>query len=235
VKRAFLLTLALATLAAAPPQPRPPVYAWLAFGPKQTVRVLVCLEGKAVTLEPRAADKPVGPKKRFDRLGDCKNVTFPDPDGKTSYVIKSIDELGLVTRLGKALGVSVEVRGPLAYHQACIIQMAARPERARVAHFQAPLTIVPTEKMSADLFGALIWKRPTGLVASKGAKPLDLAVTIRNQNTQRGCYVVLCTTDETGRNCLFPKGARPVADVEFPAARPGGPPIRKRYVLDQFC
>ena len=27
----------------------------------------------------------------------------------------------------------------------------------------------------------------------------------------------------------------PVVDVEFPAKKPGGPPITKRYPLDQFC
>jgi hypothetical protein len=237
-RRAFLVTLALATAASAAAwsqQPTQPVYGWLAFGPKETVRVLVCLAGKAITLERRDGDNPVGPKTRFERLSDFKDVTFPDPDGKTSYVIKGIEELGLVPALGKALIVAVEVRGPLAYHQGCTIQLARRPERAPVAHFHAPLTVVPCEKMSHDVFGTLIWKRPADLVLPKGASPSDLYVEIRNRKVERGCYVVVGTTDESGKKCLFPKEVRPVAEVEFPAAKPGGPPIRERYVLDHFC
>jgi hypothetical protein len=236
-RRVFLLTLALAIApcTASAQQSTEPVYGWLAFGPKEAVRVLVCLDGKTITLEQRAGDKPVGRKRRFERLSDCKDVTFADPDGKTSYVIKAVEQLGLVPELGKALELGVEVRGPLAYHQGAVVQLARGPERAPVAHFHAPLTMSLNEKLSHNLFRTLVWKRPADVVLRKGPAPSELFVTIRNRKLHSGCYVVVGTTDESGKKCLFPKAVRPVAEIEFPPAKPGGPVIRKRYTLDHFC
>jgi hypothetical protein len=205
------------------------------LGDGRPVRALVCLDGKTITLEQRAGDKPVGRKRRFERLSDCKDVTFADPDDRTSYVIKAVEQLGLVPELGKALELGVEVRGPLAYHQGAVVQMARGPESAPVAHFHAPLTMSLNEKLSHNLFRTLVWKRPADIVLRKGPAPSELFVTIRNRKLHSGAHVVVGTTDESGKKCLFPRGVRPVAEVKFPPAKAGGPVIRKRYTLDHFC
>jgi hypothetical protein len=69
----------------------------------------------------------------------------------------------------------------------------------------------------------------------KGDKPPDLFVTVRNKVGERGSYVVVVTTDDTGKKCLFPEGVRPIVDVEFPPGEPGAKPVRRRYALAQFC
>ena len=94
-----LIVAGLGCCSAASPEP---YYCWLAFGPSGKVRVLVRLEGDAVVLQRRLGEQADGKEERFDTLKDCKDVAVKDPDGKTTYVIRSVFDLELVhgTRQG---------------------------------------------------------------------------------------------------------------------------------------
>jgi hypothetical protein len=81
----------------------------------------------------------------------------------------------------------------------------------------------------------LVWKPPADLHLVKGSEPSELHVSVRNKTPERGSYVVVVTTDETGKKCLFPDGVRPFVDVEFPPAEAGAMPVKRRYALDGFC
>jgi hypothetical protein len=70
-----------------------------------------------------------------------------------------------------------------------------------------------------------------GLMA--GDKPTDLRVLVGTMSAQHRCWVVVRSHDDKGY--AFPKGVYPEADVEFPPKTAGGPPVTRRYVLDQFC
>src|SRR6266849_760518 len=93
-----------------------PQYAWLVFGSEGRLRVQVCLEGDAVTLEQFVDGKPIGRKDHFKNT-DSVNLTIHDPDGKTSYVITRISD-----RMDKAGGptqlmVNADIKGLIEYRQ----------------------------------------------------------------------------------------------------------------------
>jgi len=229
MKRALLLCLALPLLALllagafflGRPQP---LYGWLAFGPEGRVRVLLRLEGGALYLD---GD---GRGQKFDRLEDCRGVVFVDPDGKTSYVLRAVEDMKLVPSLGKGVFVDVRVEGRLAYRQDCALLLAGSPARAPTAHFGGPLAMDLSRKMDVER-GRLVWKLPEDLLLRHG-KPAELyagIVTDDGHGARAGVWV-----QEDGRP-VFPKGVHPVVDVEYPPKEPGGPPVKRRYALDQFC
>jgi hypothetical protein len=213
---------------------REPYYCRLSFGPSGKVRVLIRLEANAIALQRRVGEHAVGKEQRFDTLKDCEGVTVEDLDGKTTYVIRSVEDLGLAHALGRGIEVVVDVNGPISYHEAGRVQMARQPEKAPLLCFHSPLVCGLVEKME-NAEGTLVWKPLSDLHLVKGDKPRDLYVTIRNKAPKRGSYVVVMTTDLTANKCLFPDGVRPKVDVEFPPATPGAKPVKRRYDLDRFC
>jgi hypothetical protein len=215
--------------------PAQPGYCWLTFGPEAKLRVLVCLEGKSITMERRVGDKVEGVQERFPGLKDCKDVTIKDPDGKTSYVIKAVEDLGLVDTLGKGLAIEVEIKGATTFWEGARARLADQPARAPQVRFNAPLSIGVAETMRGTVHRTLVWKPPSDLALVKGDRPTELTVTIRNKDPEADSYVTVCTTDDSGAKCLFPEALRPVLDVEFPSAKVGGQPVRKQYTLDKFC
>src|SRR5205823_9894676 len=112
-----------------------PQYAWLVFGPEGKLRVQVCLEAKALTLEQFVDGKSTRKKDRFENCSDCKNLTISDPDGKTSYVITSISDRKDNADGPTQLMANVDIKGPVAYRQYCDLEMKEDPEKARLAHF----------------------------------------------------------------------------------------------------
>src|SRR5262245_8007645 len=72
---------------AAPTAPR---YCWLHFGPEAKAKVLVRVEGKAVTLVHYSDGKPNGHEDRSKDASKWKEVTIRDPDGKTTYKITNV-------------------------------------------------------------------------------------------------------------------------------------------------
>jgi len=226
-KKWLLLLIALAALAGigalmhAAPKPQ---YGWLVFGPEGKLRVQVCLDAKALTLEQFVDGKSTGKKDRFADCSDCKDLTISDPYGKTPFVITSISD-----RVDKPDGpiqlmVNVDIKGSLEYCQYCDLEMKEDRQKSCLAHFHGPLTAGPR---------TIYWKVPPELALERGDKPTDLPAIVGTMNADKGCWVAV--RSEAGNESPFPKGVHPYVDVEFPAKETGAPSIKKRYPLDQFC
>jgi RNA polymerase sigma factor (sigma-70 family) len=234
-----------------------PHYCWLVFGPKGKVRALVRIDGEEVCIDRDGDGKFDGKGERFKSEKDCKDVVIADPDGKTSYVITGVHDLHVVPP-DKFLEVRVRIRGPLSYPQVGIIQMGGKPKGAPEAHFHGPLTVAPkagriinrasrlVENELVDL-GPLLpqplkemagigifaeTRLPKALRKTAEATDLYAVVTTPCENG----WVCVCSSDDRDRQqSPFPAGIHPFVDVEFPAMKPGDPPVKKRYPLDQFC
>jgi hypothetical protein len=120
--------------------------------------------------------------------------------------------------------INVDVKGTLEYQQYCDLEVRDNPAKAAVAHFHGPLTAGPK---------TISWKLPPELVLATGDKPTDLSAVVGTMSGEHGCWVVV--RSHVRDQSAFPKGVCPVVDVEFPPKAPGGPPVKKRYELDQFC
>lgn len=204
-------------------------YCWLVFGPQARVRLLVRIEGEAVTLEHYEGDTPGERKERFEHLSDCKDVVINDPDGKTSYILEDLRRTTEKTAEPPGLIIDVSITGPVAYREyGDVVRMSRQPKGAPIAHFHGPLTVqVQT----------INWKVPSGLALRRGSKPTDLRAFVGTFDADKGCWVVVRSEESVGGKTrpAFPSGVHPVVDVEFLSGRPGSPTIKRRYPLDQHC
>jgi hypothetical protein len=204
-------------------------YAWLVFGPTAKVRVLITVVGDTITLQQFAGEMPTGPKEQFKDQGQPLEVTLADADGVATYVIVKCASPALGTPRTKetpaALFVNVVVKGPIQYGQYCDIPLAADLSTAPVSHFHGPLAIGPV---------TVNWEVPSDLTLCRGEAGTDLRAHLGTMDAKHGCWVVV-KTHERDEKCLFADGVRPFADIEFPSKNAGDPPIKRRYVLDQFC
>jgi len=145
-------------------------FGWLHFGPEARLRVLVRLHGPAVSLTEYAGDKPTGRVERFKSQDACKDVTFRDPDGKTSYVITHLNAFQPKKDSPLDLMVNVDIQGAVTYRQYCdIVATATNSEKAPMAHFHGPLTIEPRK---------IYWKLPE-------------SVTLLRRSCDMARYIVL--------------------------------------------
>jgi hypothetical protein len=201
-----------------------PKYALLLFGPEAKVRVWVVLDGDMVYLDRNADGDLTGEGECFAKASYCTKVKIADPDGKTRYVITSMG----VHRFGNPpevhLMINVDVKGPVAYRQYCDVQLRDSASKAALAHFHGPLTVGPR---------TINWKLPPGVALKTGEGPTDLHAVVGTMDAEHGCWVVVRSDD--GDKSAFPKGVCPVVDVQFPPKMPGGPAVKKRYSLDEFC
>lgn len=203
-------------------------YAWLVFGPKAKVRVLVTVAGDAISLRHYEREEPTGREEQFKEQEQPSEITLADADGVTSYVIRSIRISRKDAKKGTPteLLVNVEIKGPVKYRQySDAPKMASELKTAPVSHFHGPLTIGPV---------TINWKIPSDLALRRGEKGTDLRVFIGTMDAKRGCWVVV-KVHESLDKCLFPNDVRPVADIEFPSKKMGDPPIKRRFTLDRFC
>lgn len=210
-----------------------PQYCWLTFGPEAKVRVLVCAEGNALSVDRDGDGKFDGPGERFHSLEACKQVVIGDRDNKTSYILVAVADLHLVNPV-RGIDVTVDIKGPVAYRQDAAIQLSSDAPKAPTAHFHGPLKLEPAKTLRVEA-RELVWKPEPKTVLEKGDKPKELFVTIAGANPGPGAQVVVCTSDPKLAESPFPKGLHPFADIEFPARKAGDPPLRKRYPLDKFC
>ncbi len=205
-----------------------PGYGWLVFGPTAEVRVLVTVAGDSITLRHFAGETPTGRVEQFKCTGEPLEITLTDPDGVASYVIRRMSvspSTAEKAEAAKELIVNVDVHGPVEYKQYSDMPTLARePTRALVSHFHGPLAIGPVTNN---------WEIPPGLALRRGPGN-DLRATVGTMDAARGCWVVV-KSHEAADECLFPSTVRPVVDVEYPPKRAGGPPVQRRYRLDQFC
>jgi hypothetical protein len=221
---------------------------------------LVRLEGEEVAVDRDGDGKFDSKGERFPSEKDCKDVVITDPDGKTTYVITYVHLLHVVPPK-KFLVVRVHIRGTCSYPQCCIVQMADNPKGAPQAHFHGPLTMTAngwrivnraSRLLENDLVNvAGLLPQSVKRLAGKGlatestlpkslkrtGEPTTLFAGIATEG--ENSHVAVCSpadTDEGKRETPpFPKGVHPFVDVEFPAKKPGNPPLKKRYALDQFC
>jgi hypothetical protein len=213
---------------------RTPRYALLLFGPAARP-VWVVLDGETLYVDRNGDGDLTAGNERFAREADCKAVEIADTDGKTRYVIDKVqtDHSFYPARVrqerekkGTPPGLMdhVSVKGPVEYQQYCdIVEMRGDPRKAMLAHFHGPLTIGPM---------TINWRLPGSAALRKGKAPTEFIANVGTMSEKHGCWVVVRTCDET--KCLFPNGVRPVAEVEFPPARPGAAPVKKTYALSGY-
>lgn len=201
-----------------------PEYGWLVFGPDPKVRVLVCLDGEAVSLTHYAKGEPTGRNERFPHPQDLKEVAVADPDGRTSYVITGMSRISV--KKPTELFVDVHIKGPIDYRQYCdLTVVAGNPEQAPLARFHGPLTVGHQTSN---------WKLPANLSLQRGNKPTDLRAHVGTMDAQKRCWVVVRTHDNKSQPS-FPQGVHPFVDVEFPSKNKAGAPIKRRYPLGEVC
>jgi len=233
-------------------------YCWLVFGPKGKLRILFRFAGDEVWIDRDGDGKFDSKGERFKSEKDCKDVVIADPDGKTSYVITYVHGLHVVPP-EKFVEVRVHIRGDLAYPQSCLIQLGDKAKGSPEAHFNGPLTIAPTGWRIVNRAGRLLenelldleWLVPQSVKRLAG-KTLSIESNLPKSLKRIGeptnlwaCVVTegehsvvsVCSPDDTdeGRRVKSPfsKGVHPFVDVEFPARKQGGPPVKQRYSLDQ--
>jgi hypothetical protein len=203
-------------------QSRSPQYALLLFGREARVRVWMVLDGEALYLDRNGDGDLTGQGERFASAAACRGVEFTDPDGKTRYSITGVNDIKEGTR--RHLMVNVDVKGPVPYRQYCDVLMGPDPRQAKVAHFHGPLAAGPR---------TISWKVPAGLALVAGDKPTELNACVGTMSARDGCWVVV--RSHNGDKYAFAKGVHPAVDIEFPPKAPGGPAVKKRYLLDKFC
>jgi hypothetical protein len=206
------------------PQPQ---FCWLVFGPETKVRILARVDGDAISLTHFLNGEPTGRVDRFKGCPKCKNVSFSDPDGKTSY---------LITRAGRTCGhkagdpteifFHVDISGPLNYRQYCDIQaLPCDPDSAQLAHFHGPLAIKVY---------SLNWEVPSDQSLKRGREPTDVYANIGTFDIQKNCWVVVRFEGQDARQLPLTKEIHPAVDVEFPSKDANGPPIKRRYPLAEL-
>jgi hypothetical protein len=227
----FITAVLTGVLAILLPRQRPQ-YAWLAFGLDAEVRVLARLDGKALSLVRYLDGQPARLIARFGDLAECKDVLIREETGAALYRLTAVEDLNAVPPT-KLLAFTVEVNQPaLACRQGVILWAAFSPDEAQVAHFGGPLTVSATDKRFDP--PRVRWEMPGTFALRRGDQPVELVVNVGTTNTEDSCRVVVCTCDEQERP-LLPAKVCPVAEVEFPPARPGDPPPVRRYPLGRVC
>jgi len=220
------LSLALVGAATAYYLNRPkPLFAQVAFGPEARLRVWFVLDGYTIYLDRSRGDIP----RRTERLSwpDCK-IQLADPDGRTRYIITKVRPL--YTRQAVQRGqqqefcLHVTITGPVVYKQYGTVRMADRPELAGIGHVHGPLTVAAAAIRNLS---------PLGFVA--GRDPTDLNVWVTTQQTNGESWIAVRSENEARNGPAFPPGVVPAADVEFPSKAAGGPPIRRRFALNELC
>lgn len=200
-------------------------YCWLHFGPEARLRILVRLDGQAISLEHYLDGKATGERPAFATVEECKDVRLSDPDGKTQYVITSLSVLEGKADEPAQLMADVDIKGPVSYQQYCDVTLDGDLNQAKLAHFHGPLQVEAQ---------TILWKLPPDLCLERSAKPTDLYATVGTLDRDKGCWVVV-RSHVSREKSAFPDGVRPKVEIEFPPAKAGGPPIVKQYPLDEFC
>ena len=212
-----------------------PKYALLLFGPEARRRVWFVLDGEVLYVDRNDNGDLTERGERFSQEAACKDVKIADPDGKTTYVIRSVkSSYSIYTPTARRkreaegippeLMVTVEIRGPVSYWEYCDVQeMRSEPQKSMISHFHGPLTISPRE---------INWKLPEWAVLRHGRRASELQCVIGTMSEKHGCWVVVQT--HKGDECLFSKDVRPVAHIEFPPKEAGGTTVMKQYQLEKF-
>ncbi|HTQ40108.1 MAG TPA: hypothetical protein VMJ32_13870 [Pirellulales bacterium] len=203
-----------------------PKYVLLLFGPTAK-RVWVVIDGETAFIDRNGDGDLTAADKRF--VGDgpqhwTPNVEIPDPDGKTTYLIPNMrvrsDE---EAPTGHVLEMNARINGPAKYKQTAEAPLWSNPQQAAILHFNGPLTIGP------DL---LAYKLAPWVKLKIGDQPADFPAQVGTLDEKHGCWVMVRSMN--GENPEF-RGVMPMVDIQFPSKTPGDPPVRQRYLLDNYC
>jgi hypothetical protein len=193
-----------------------PKYCLLVFGPEAQTKVWVVLDGTTLYVDRNGDGDLTEAGERFPNDGkDFKGFEVADRDGKGRYKVTSLGVHRSEKEGRVFLMANVEVVGK--YRQYCDLTPSGSPGDAPVAHFGGPLRLGLRE---------INWSPVQKLV--RGDKPADLSVWVGTFDRANGCWVVV-------RSDYLPAGLSPVAEVEYPAARPGAKPVIERYELKERC
>jgi hypothetical protein len=162
-------------------------------------------------LEQVRVRRDIQPKDRNQRefLRQARDI----PDGFMYYVRVSVD---LSWPSGPRDRPAARVLQNAYEDRDGLLSFAASPKDAPVIHFNGPLTL-----------GLL-----PGQALIRGDKGEDLRASITTPGLGNGATAYLYHSTRAG---LVPEGVHPVADVEYPAGRPGKKPPAARVALTQRC
>lgn len=205
-----------------------PGYTLLLFGPEAKLKVWMVFDGDTVYVDRNMDGDLTGADERFDdpvKYEWMEDLVIADPDGKTKYVIQGIGDYKMSKPPGRQAAVTVSIDGPARYRQYCAARLWSQPEKTSIAHFDGPLTITPGTKdfTQAPQFIEI------------GTEPVRFDAEIGTVDPEHQCWVcVISDQGDEQQSYAFP-GRHPKMEVEFPASEKGGAPIKRTYVLDQWC
>jgi hypothetical protein len=182
-----------------------PLFAQVVFGPEARLRVWFILDGDTVYLDRSGGDMP----RRAERLNwpECK-IQLADQDGCTQYIITRVQPL--YTRQAVKRGLQQEF---------CLHVTVTGPveylEFGTVRMADRP-EFAGIGHVNGPLTVAAI-RNPSPLCFVAGGEPTDLNVWVTTQQANGESWIVLRSENEE-RNGLA-----------------GGPPIHRRFALNELC
>jgi hypothetical protein len=192
-----------------------PKYCLLVFGPEAKTRVWVVLDGTTLYVDTNGNGDLTDPGERFPNDGkDLKEFEVADRPGKGRYKVRSIGVHRSEKEGRVFLMANVEFVGR--FKQYCDLAPSESLREAPVAHFGGPLRMGLRE---------MNWAPVQKLVRGQYT---DLNVWVGTFDRANGCWVVV-------RSDGLPEGLNPVAQVEYPPARPEAKPVIGRYELKERC
>ncbi len=198
-----------------------PKYCLLAFGPEAKLRVWLVLDDGVLYVDRNGNGDLTEPGEQVKGTqADLFGLPRPGekaPDAR-NYSCELADKstVSLLTINGSYFQVdfkSADGKRRLVAHQddEGPLQFAAKPKDAPVIHFNGPLTLsLPKQTLRL------------------GKEPGKLSFLIGTPGLGKGTFASLSIQS-------VPGDRHPVAEIEFPPARPGGKPAVGRFVLDQRC
>jgi hypothetical protein len=192
-----------------------PKYCLLVFGPEAKTKIWVVLDGTTLYVDRDGDGDLTDPGERFPDDGkELKEFEVAGRGGKVRYKVTSIGVHRSEKEGRVFLMASVEVVGK--FRQYCDLTPSETLREAPIAHFDGPLRLGLRE---------MNWSPVQKLV--RGGKPGDVFAWVGTFDRANGCWVVVRSD--------LPEGLHPVAEVEFPPARPGAKPVRERHELKERC
>jgi hypothetical protein len=201
----------------------PPLYGHVVFGRDAALRLRFIACGLDLYWDRNADDVP----QRSEFVGTAslaEPIELADADGATRYTVSGglmyTPDAVTETR-PQELDFNVDIAGPANYSQYGGPALSHRPEQPGIAHFHGPLAVRV---------------RTGNLRLAAGGEPSDLRVEISTYQPNMGGWAVVCSSRRGDRSVYaFPPGIAPEAEIDFPSNSPGSPPIKRRFLLDEFC
>jgi hypothetical protein len=186
-------------------QSKSPQYALVVFGSKASSRVWIVKDGDQFYIDPTGTGDLTGDGKRLT-IG--QRVVVTAKDGVAKGTALEVRLVGPAKR--RSLMIHCTAEG--LPEQVSMLPLGPSPKAAPLIPFQGSLSLFLNQMETLE----------------RGDKVTDLYVYLGTP----------CVGDDGAVRMLherIPEGVHPVADIEFPPARVGGEPIRRRVVLKQRC